>query len=109
VKSKSTVDSDGEGGDGEPPKKKRGGGGFSKPMAMSPELIAVVGTEEPMARSAVVKALWVYIKANDLQDPSSKVYIMCDDNLRRLFKTNRVHSFTMNKYLSDHLSPADEA
>lgn len=51
VKSKSTVDSDGEGGDGEPPKKKRGGGGFSKPMAMSPELIAVVGTEEPVSLS----------------------------------------------------------
>jgi len=35
--------------------------GLSKPMTLSPELEAVVGSG-PMPRSEVVKQLWIYIK-----------------------------------------------
>src|SRR3989344_5295889 len=44
---------------------------FMKPMTVSPELAAVIGAG-PMPRSEVVKKLWVYIKKNNLQDPSNK-------------------------------------
>ena len=53
--------------------------GFMKPMTISAELAAVVGNG-PMPRSEVVKALWVYIKKNDLQDPSNKRNIVADEN-----------------------------
>ena len=42
-----------------------------KPMKVSDELAAVVG-KGPMPRSEVVKALWVYIKKHNLQDPKNK-------------------------------------
>jgi hypothetical protein len=42
-----------------------------KPMVISEDLAAVVG-KGPMPRSEVVKALWVYIKKNNLQDPAKK-------------------------------------
>eukprot|EP01095_Lingulamoeba_sp_RSL-Kostka_P006528 TRINITY_DN2052_c1_g2_i1.p1 TRINITY_DN2052_c1_g2~~TRINITY_DN2052_c1_g2_i1.p1 ORF type:complete len:262 (-),score=99.57 TRINITY_DN2052_c1_g2_i1:32-817(-) len=54
-------------------------------------------------RFQVVKLLWIYIKANNLQNPSDKRIILCDDNLKQIFKRDRVHMMTMNKLLSDHL------
>src|ERR1700722_13724880 len=56
-----------------------------------------------MSRLEVVKRLWAYIKENELQDPNDKRYIVCDDRLMTIFKQNRIHSFTMNKFLTDHL------
>src|SRR3954454_3669012 len=56
-----------------------------------------------MSRLEVVKRLWAYIKKNDLQDPNDKRYIVCDDRLMTIFKQDRIHSFTMNKFLTDHL------
>src|SRR5687767_13999767 len=56
-----------------------------------------------MSRLEVVKRLWAYIKENDLQDPNDKRYIVCDDRLMTIFKQDRIHSFTMNKFLTDHL------
>ena len=40
---------------------------FMKPLTLSPELEAVVG-KGPMPRSEIVSKIWVYIKANNLQD-----------------------------------------
>jgi len=45
--------------------------GLSKPMNLSPELQDIIGPG-PMPRTEVTKALWVYIKANNLQDPQDK-------------------------------------
>src|ERR1043165_5538972 len=56
-----------------------------------------------MSRLEVVKRLWAYIKENELQDPNDKRYIVCDDRLMTIFKQDRIHSFTMNKFLTDHL------
>ncbi|CAG8745079.1 260_t:CDS:2 [Gigaspora margarita] len=58
--------------------------------------------------SDVVKRLWVYIKENSLQDPNDKRFIVCDDNLKNIFKQDRIHSFTMNKYLTDHLKKKED-
>jgi chromatin remodeling complex protein RSC6 len=77
---------------------------FMKPMTISPELAAVVG-KGPMARSEVVKALWVYIKRNNLQDPKNKRNINADEALKKVFDGKAtVDMFEMTKLVSKHLS-----
>ena len=75
-----------------------------KPMTVSVELQAVVG-KGPMPRSEVVKALWVYIKKNNLQDPNAKRNIIADENLKKVFGGKaKVDMFEMTKLVSKHLS-----
>ena len=77
---------------------------FMKPMTISAELAAVVG-KGPMPRSEVVKALWVYIKGKDLQDPKNKRNIVADENLKKVFGGKAVvNMFEMTKLVSKHLS-----
>jgi upstream activation factor subunit UAF30 len=77
---------------------------FMKPMTLSPELEAVVG-KGPMPRSEVVKALWVYIKKNNLQDEKNKRNINADENLKKVFDGKAtVNMFEMTKLVSKHLS-----
>ncbi|MEK7553553.1 MAG: SWIB/MDM2 domain-containing protein [Patescibacteria group bacterium] len=77
---------------------------FMKPMNISSELAAVVG-KGPMPRSEVVKALWVYIKKNNLQDPNNKRNINADENLKKVFGGKAtVNMFEMTKLVSKHLS-----
>ena len=77
---------------------------FMKPMTVSPELAEVVG-KGPMPRSEVVKALWVYIKKHDLQDPKNKRNINADANLKAVFGGKAmVNMFEMTKLVSKHLS-----
>ena len=77
---------------------------FMKPMNVSAELAAVVG-KGPMPRSEVVKALWVYIKKNNLQDPTNKRNINADANLKKVFAGKAVvNMFEMTKLVSAHLS-----
>lgn len=75
-----------------------------KPMKISDELALVVG-KGPMPRSEVVKALWVYIKKHDLQDPKNKRNINADDALLAVFDGKKtVSMFEMTKLVSKHLS-----
>jgi upstream activation factor subunit UAF30 len=77
---------------------------FMKPMTISPELAAVVGNG-PMPRSEVVKQLWVYIKAKNLQDPANKRNIVADEALKKVFGgKDVVNMFEMTKLVSKHLS-----
>jgi chromatin remodeling complex protein RSC6 len=77
---------------------------FMKPMKVSDELAAVVG-KGPMPRSEVVKALWVYIKKNNLQDPKAKRNILADEPLKKVFGGKAmVNMFEMTKLVSKHLS-----
>lgn len=77
---------------------------FMKPMKVSDELAAVVG-KGPMPRSEVVKALWVYIKKNNLQDPKNKRNINADAKLKAVFGGKGVvNMFEMTKLVSKHLS-----
>ena len=76
---------------------------FMKPMTVSPELALVVG-KGPMPRSEVVKALWIYIKKNDLQDPKNKRNIVADENLKKVFGGKEVvNMFEMTKLVSAHI------
>lgn len=73
-------------------------------MKLSEELEAVVG-KGPMPRSEVVKALWIYIKKHDLQDPANKRNINADDKLKVVFGGKAVvNMFEMTKLVSKHLS-----
>jgi chromatin remodeling complex protein RSC6 len=77
---------------------------FMKPMTVSADLAAVVG-KGPMPRSEVVKALWVYIKKNNLQDPKNKRNINADAALTKVFGGKAVvNMFEMTKLVSKHLS-----
>ena len=77
---------------------------FMKPMNISSELAVVVG-KGPMPRSEVVKALWVYIKKNNLQDPQNKRNINADAALKAVFGGKAmVNMFEMTKLVSKHLS-----
>ncbi|KAJ3697093.1 hypothetical protein LUZ61_000798 [Rhynchospora tenuis] len=52
-------------------KNPRQGKGIMKPRPISAELQELVGAPE-MARTDVIKAVWAYIKDNNLQDPEKK-------------------------------------
>ncbi|EYU44365.1 hypothetical protein MIMGU_mgv1a025674mg [Erythranthe guttata] len=85
-------------------KKRSGGGGFTKLCTLSPELQKFTGVPE-LARTEVVRQLWSYIKENNLQDPSNRRTIICDDTLRNLFEVDSIDMFQMNKSLAKHIWP----
>lgn len=55
----------------------------------------------------IVKQLWAYIRKNNLQDPSNKRKIICDDALRLVFETDSTDMFKMNKLLAKHIIPLE--
>jgi len=74
-----------------------------KPYTPSPALAQIVGSN-PIPRSQVVKKLWVYIKAHNLQDSKNKRMINADEKLKPVFNgNNQVSMFEMAKHLSKHL------
>ena len=77
---------------------------FMKPLNPSAALGAVVGTK-PLPRTEVVKKIWVYIKANKLQDPKNRRMINADAKLKVVFGGKaQVSMFDMAKHLAKHLS-----
>ncbi len=77
---------------------------FMKALTPSDALAAVVGSK-PLARTEVVKKIWVYIKANKLQDSANKRMINADAKLKVVFGgKSQVSMFDMAKHLSKHLS-----
>ena len=61
-----------------------------------------------LSRPQTVKRLWQYIHEHDLQDPSDRRQIRCDEAMRAVFKQDRIHMFTMTKILSQNLYSPDE-
>ncbi|KAJ5924300.1 DEK C-terminal [Penicillium verhagenii] len=82
-------------------------GGFHKPLNLSPPLAALLG-EPTLSRPQTVKKVWQYIREKELQDPSDRRQIRCDDAMRAVFKQDRVHMFTMTKILNQNLYNPDE-
>ena len=77
--------------------------GLQQPMQPSAELAAIVGSES-LPRAEVVRKMWDYIKAKNLQNPENRREIMADDTLRKVFAKDKVSMFEMNKHLSQHLT-----
>jgi upstream activation factor subunit UAF30 len=61
--------------------------GSHPPYRLSPELQAVVG-KEILPRPQVTQALWIYIKANNLQSDTDKRVIVCDDLMKPIMGGN---------------------
>jgi upstream activation factor subunit UAF30 len=89
--------------------KKKGGAkrkpnaAFMKPMQISSQLSAVVGSS-PLPRTEVTKKLWQYIKRKGLQDAKERRMINADDNLKAVFGgKGKVSMFEMTKLVNKHL------
>jgi len=74
-------------------------GGLAQPVHPSKELAKIVGTS-PLPRSEIVKKVWDYIKAHDLQNPKNKREIMADDTLEPIFGKKTVTMFEMNSHIA---------
>ncbi|MBN8807627.1 MAG: hypothetical protein J0I47_05225 [Sphingomonas sp.] len=77
-------------------------GGIHAPVTPSPELAAVVGSEK-LPRSQVISKVWDHIKKNNLQNPQNKREILADDKLKKVFGTDKVTMFEMNKHIAKHV------
>jgi chromatin remodeling complex protein RSC6 len=77
--------------------------GLQAPLQPDEALAAVVG-DKPIPRPQVVKKLWEYIKANNLQDEKNKRVIIADEKLKPVFNGKKqVDMFEMTKLVSGHL------
>ncbi|KAK2991471.1 hypothetical protein RJ640_016506 [Escallonia rubra] len=86
-------------------RRKGGGGGFLAPLLLSDPLVEFLGTgENELSRAEVVKRMWDYIKQNDLQDPSDKRRIICDNKLKELFEVDTFIGFSVSKLLTAHIT-----
>ncbi len=68
----------------------------------SPALAAVIGAG-PFGRGEVMKLLWDYIKAHNLQDPKDKRTIVADDKLRPILGADSVGMFKLAGLVGGHL------
>lgn len=81
----------------------KGNGGLSKPYTPSAALAEITG-KNALPRTEVIRKIWVYIKANKLQDPKNKRMINADAKLKPIFSgKGQVSMFEMNVHLSKHL------
>ena len=86
-----------------PAKKRAPNAAFMKPLKPSAELAAVVGAS-PLPRTEVIKKLWDYIKAHNLQDAQNKRNINADEKLAKVFGKKQVTMFEMAGLVGKHLS-----
>ncbi|XP_057540490.1 uncharacterized protein LOC130818357 [Amaranthus tricolor] len=88
------------------PKRRGGPGGLNKLCGVSPQLQTIVG-QPALPRTEIVKQLWAYIRKHNLQDPSNKRKIICNDELRLVFEVDCTDMFQMNKLLAKHIVSLD--
>jgi len=67
---------------------------FMAPVTPNEVLAAVVGNK-PLPRTEIVKKIWDYIKANDLQDKKNKRNINADEKLLKLFGKKQITMFEL--------------
>ena len=76
---------------------------FMKALTPSDSLAAVIGNK-PVPRTEIVKKLWVYIKANKLQDKTNRRMINADAKLKPIFGGKaQVSMFDMAKHISKNV------
>jgi len=83
--------------------KRKPNAAFMRPMTLSSDLGAVVGSK-PIPRTEVTKKLWLYIKKYKLQDSVNRRMINADDKLKKVFGgKKKVSMFEMTKLVSKHM------
>lgn len=85
-----------------PAKKRAPNAAFMKALKPSPALAAVVGAA-PLPRTEIISKLWVYIKANKLQDAANKRMINADAKLKPIFGKAQVSMFEMAGLIGKHV------
>ena len=85
-----------------PAKKRTPNAAFMKALTLSKELAAVLG-DKPLPRTEIVSKLWVYIKANKLQDNINKRMINADAKLKAVFGKAQVSMFEMAGLIGKHV------
>ncbi|OMP02095.1 hypothetical protein COLO4_11352 [Corchorus olitorius] len=87
----------------EPKRKEKRQKGFLAPLQLSDALVKFIGTgESVLTRADVIKRMWDYIKENNLQDPTDKRKVICDEKLKELFDVDNFTGFTVSKLLAAH-------
>lgn len=86
--------------------KKKKGRGLIKPLTVSTDLAAIMGTKkgEKLSRAEVTKRLWAYIKENKLQDPDNGQYFKPNKTMVPVFGSESIKAFGMVKFLKGHLT-----
>jgi upstream activation factor subunit UAF30 len=84
-------------------KKRKPNKAFMKPLKLSEDLAAVVGSKS-LPRTQIVKKLWVYIKRHKLQDAKNKRMVCADAKLKPVFGgKSKVSMFEIMKHLKKHV------
>ncbi|XP_069778738.1 SWI/SNF-related matrix-associated actin-dependent regulator of chromatin subfamily D member 3-like isoform X3 [Narcine bancroftii] len=73
---------------------------------LDPRLARLLGIHT-QTRSAIVQALWQYIKTNKLQDSHDKEYISCDKYFQQIFDCPRLKFSEIPQRLTNLLLPPD--
>ena len=68
---------------------------------VSPALASIIGSPT-ISRPQAVKAMWTYIKANELQNPANKKEIVCDDAMKAAFGVDRMGMMQLAKHMNPH-------
>ena len=76
---------------------------LARPLQPSAALAAVIGAQ-PLPRTEVVKRLWDYIKAHNLQNPANKRNVLCDEPLKAVMGKDEVTMFELTGLVSKHLT-----
>uniref|UniRef100_A0A7S2SGR3 DM2 domain-containing protein n=1 Tax=Rhizochromulina marina TaxID=1034831 RepID=A0A7S2SGR3_9STRA len=84
-------------------KPKKAGGFATVPFQLSSELQAVTG-QAALPRPQVVKKIWEYIRAHNLQNPEKRSEIQCDAALKAVMGQDVVTMFNMNKFIGKHMT-----
>ena len=79
------------------------GKGLSVPVQPDSVLGTIVGTTA-MPRTEIVKKLWDYIKANNLQDANDKRTILADAKLKPLFGADKLNMMKLAGCISAHVT-----
>ncbi|MEG2631233.1 MAG: topoisomerase C-terminal repeat-containing protein, partial [Comamonas sp.] len=72
-------------------------------LTPSPELAAVIGGDM-VARTEVIKKVWDYVKANNLQDATNKRAINADAKLKPVFGKDQITMFELAGIVGKHLA-----
>uniref|UniRef100_H2ZUC3 SWI/SNF related BAF chromatin remodeling complex subunit D3 n=1 Tax=Latimeria chalumnae TaxID=7897 RepID=H2ZUC3_LATCH len=73
---------------------------------LDPRLARLLGIHT-QTRSAIIQALWQYIKTNKLQDSHDKEYINCDKYFQQIFDCPRLKFSEIPQRLTNLLLPPD--
>jgi chromatin remodeling complex protein RSC6 len=66
-------------------------------VELSSSLANTLGVTGTLTRPETTRALWAYIKANDLQDPNDGRQIINDAAFKEIFETDTMSMFEMTK------------